>query len=36
MTSITESAIEKLQYPLLPKLMSGEVLVKLAKGEAAI
>ena len=28
--------LEKLQDILLPKLMSGEVLVKLAKGEAAI
>jgi hypothetical protein len=36
MTRIVEYAIEKLQYPLLHKLMSGEVLVKSAQGEAAI
>jgi len=36
MIRITEYAIEKLKYTLLPKLMSGEVRVQLAQGEAAI
>jgi len=44
MTQITESQIEqlgiellkKLRDTLLPKLMSGEVRVQLAQGEAAI
>jgi len=36
MTRITESTIERLQYPLLPKLMRGEVGIELAQVEAGI
>ena len=36
MTRITGYVIEKRQYPLLPKLMSGEVRVKLEQQEAGV